>query len=52
MLTGLDFLPPEYQGGYATVGANSFPPPFVSFVVGTLRPSRLLALRVTARFGS
>ncbi|HET8690719.1 MAG TPA: TonB-dependent receptor [Steroidobacteraceae bacterium] len=79
MLTGLDFLPPEYQDGYATIGAslawssadgrysvaaygnnltdeavvaNSFPPPFGSFVVGTLRPPRLLALRVTARFGS
>jgi iron complex outermembrane receptor protein len=77
MLTGLDFLPPEYQDGYVTVGAtldwtsvdgrysvaaygnnltdeavvaNTFPPPFGRFVVGTLRPPRLFGLRVAVRF--
>lgn len=76
-LTGLDFTPLEYQGGYATLGvslgystsdgrfdvtafcnnltdetvvANTFQPPFGSFVVGTLRPPRLYGLRVGARF--
>lgn len=33
-----------------TVVANSFQPPFGSFVVGTLRPPRLYGLRLGARF--
>jgi iron complex outermembrane receptor protein len=34
-----------------TVVANTFQPPFGSFVVGTLRPPRLYGLRLGARFG-
>jgi iron complex outermembrane receptor protein len=76
-LTGLDFTPLEYQGGYVSFGAlityttsdnkyyvtafsnnltdetvvaNSFQPPFGSFVVGTLRPPRLFGVRLGARF--
>ena len=33
-----------------TVVANSFQPPFGSFVVGSLRPPRLYGLRLGARF--
>ena len=33
-----------------TVVANSFQPPFGTFVVGTLRPPRTYGLRVGARF--
>jgi iron complex outermembrane recepter protein len=76
-LTGLDFTPLEYQGGYVSFGAsityatsddkyyatvfannladetvvaNSFQPPFSSFVVGTLRPPQLYGVRLGARF--
>jgi iron complex outermembrane recepter protein len=76
-LTGLDFTPLQYQGGYVSFGAsityatsdnkyyvtafsnnltdetvvaNSFQPPFGSFVVGSLRPPQLYGVRLGARF--